>query len=356
MSKLDSVSVSPKPIERQSVQTCLKVFCDRTVAALKTHPKMTKKNVKGTVLFVEKVISFWKIVNVKSPGEDIRLKDSLRDVIKSLDDPALVYLQEFAEMAKFMTPVGKRVKQLTRDTSKAIMHNCQGLIELVNYLLSSGLHYVILGWFRTDPLEKCFSKLRQGSGGTYFIDAKSVIEKVNIQHAKLCLRLDVEITGIDGHTCNFCEKELTDEEFEYYKNLIDALADLEEFVNKETLMAIVYIGGYIQKCEKESFDDTLLYYQEYGAYLKSLNRGGLQIPSDNIVQWVIFCHIFFKEIPSGKCRKFHIKMFLFIADNYSFEVTKKQCQVLSNILMKNFAVINTPSSTKEKCLKVIKLS
>ena len=38
-------------------------------------------------------------------------------------------------------------------------------------VLSGGNEYVILGWFSTDPLEKAFGKLREGSGGTYFITA-----------------------------------------------------------------------------------------------------------------------------------------------------------------------------------------
>ena len=38
MSKLTEVSVYPKPIERQKVLTCLQVFCDEILVALKCHP------------------------------------------------------------------------------------------------------------------------------------------------------------------------------------------------------------------------------------------------------------------------------------------------------------------------------
>ena len=34
MSSLDEVVVYPKPIERQCVSTCLKVFCEKTIVAL----------------------------------------------------------------------------------------------------------------------------------------------------------------------------------------------------------------------------------------------------------------------------------------------------------------------------------
>ena len=36
LSKLTNVSVFPRPIERQKVSTCLKIFCDETITGLKT--------------------------------------------------------------------------------------------------------------------------------------------------------------------------------------------------------------------------------------------------------------------------------------------------------------------------------
>ena len=40
ISKLTYRAANPKPIERQKVDTCLKVFCDETAHALKFHPGM----------------------------------------------------------------------------------------------------------------------------------------------------------------------------------------------------------------------------------------------------------------------------------------------------------------------------
>ena len=66
MLKLTYVAANPKPIERQKVDTCLKVFCDETVDALKFHPDMQDENVDGTVTLITKIMEFCKIVNVKS--------------------------------------------------------------------------------------------------------------------------------------------------------------------------------------------------------------------------------------------------------------------------------------------------
>ena len=66
MLKLTYVGANLKPIERQKVDTCLKVFCDETVNALKFHLGMQVENVDGTVTLITKIIKFWEIVNVKS--------------------------------------------------------------------------------------------------------------------------------------------------------------------------------------------------------------------------------------------------------------------------------------------------
>ena len=81
MSKLTYVAANPKPIERQKVDSCLKVFCDKTVDALKFHPGMQDENVDGTVTLITKITEFWKIINVKSSSERLRLNDYGRDAI-----------------------------------------------------------------------------------------------------------------------------------------------------------------------------------------------------------------------------------------------------------------------------------
>ena len=50
--------------------------------------------------------------------------------------------------------------------------------------------YVVLGIFLTDSLEKQFSKLRQGSGGKYFITVQQIFEEITISKAKLVLNLN----------------------------------------------------------------------------------------------------------------------------------------------------------------------
>ena len=68
LSKLSDVAVRPKPIERQSVPICQRVFCEQTLAALNVHHGLDAKECEGTTHthFIDKVLSMWKILNVIS--------------------------------------------------------------------------------------------------------------------------------------------------------------------------------------------------------------------------------------------------------------------------------------------------
>ena len=62
-------------------------------------------------------------------------------------------------------------------------------------------------------------------------------------------------------------------------------------------MSLVYIAGYITRKDPELTENQLLeqstfYYQKYGKFIASLDRGGLNIPSDGCCQWTIFSFYF----------------------------------------------------------------
>ena len=104
LSKLNDVSVSPKPIERQSVSICLRIFCDETIAALESHPKINNEAASGTVNFLKIVLKFWKIFNVKNPRENQAHNNAMRAVIKMPDDLRIKFLLDVAEIADGMRP------------------------------------------------------------------------------------------------------------------------------------------------------------------------------------------------------------------------------------------------------------
>ena len=79
LSSLNYVSVHPRPVERQRVGFCLRVFSEKTIEAFETHEGINKEEVEGTVLFLKLFHEFWKIVNVHRNGADIRLRSTCSD-------------------------------------------------------------------------------------------------------------------------------------------------------------------------------------------------------------------------------------------------------------------------------------
>ena len=219
-SKLTDISVFPKPVERQKVTTCLKIFSEETVAAFKTNKDV--KDADGTISFIGKIINFWKIVNCKGSSADVRFRDPMRAPMRSPDDSRLGFLLALADMADKMKLSGKRRKMLTKDTARALAHTCRGFVDLVKHLLATTHEYVLLGIFTTDFLEKMFGKLSQGSGGTYFITVQQVLEKMSIHKAKLLLHLKVDVASFDtlsGHLCENCKFVMDNNSIEVFDNL-----------------------------------------------------------------------------------------------------------------------------------------
>jgi hypothetical protein len=360
LSRLNHVAVHPKPVERQRVSTCLRVFCDETIAAFNTHEEVDKKAVEGTILFLRLFTEFWKIVNVHRDGVDVRLQDDLRAVIKSPDDWRLDYLLKLADMAENMrkTTKGKRVQSLTPDTSKAFAHTCRGMVDMSKTLLQrEEQEYVMLGDYTTDELEADFIGLRQGHGGAHFITHQNIVEKTRIAHARLLLKFGVEVPETNaGHKCSICDRAMNEKESEIFDNI----ENLEENIHSSVLQSLCYIAGYIVRNEKifdeDEDDDTYEYYKKHGLYLDNLNRGGLRIPGDRSVQWVIFCYLLFLAIEENSCVNFLINVFMQVSGKFQFEMREKHCRSLGNTFLNNCLKLKSPLSQKESSLRVLKLS
>ena len=335
-------------------------FSDRTHNALLHHPALCNEDVTDTAIFIEKVLTWWKIINVRAFGADIRHRDPLQKVIDSSTDVRLDTILEFGNMAlKMGGPPGKRMKQLSKDTANAIHHTCHGLVELCKHLLATSHKYVLLGQFTTDFLEKEFSKLRQGSGGTAFINVQQIIEKLHIKQASLLLRLKVNIDDFQvqsGHQCSSCDYRLSEEASAVFDNL----PDLENSIPEGSKSALLYIAGYCTRkdeLEEEGLlGQTFFYCQKYGKFSDGLDRRGVKVPSDNSCQWVFFCHALFQAVKDEVCRKSLAILFLSVSDFYLFQMKNKHCIILSNIFLNNFCTTVTPRSGKEPALKILKLS
>ena len=79
-------------------------FCDETIEALESHPKINNEAASGIVNFLKIVIKLWKIFNVKNLRENQAHNDAMRAFIKMPDDLRIKFLLDVAAMADGMRP------------------------------------------------------------------------------------------------------------------------------------------------------------------------------------------------------------------------------------------------------------
>ena len=192
------------------------------------------------------------------------------------------------------------------------------------------------------------------------MNVQQIIEKTRINQTKLLLSLGAD-TGYEepGHQCADCGFDvISDEEA---CETVDSLDELEESLPAETKAALVYIAGYVTRHDAETNEESLLgvttfYHQEFGGYTDSLDRGGLNIPSDKACQWAIHSYIMFTVVKDRVCRSSFMNIALALSDMCEFEMEVRHARILTNIFIKNHCVAATPRSTKEPALKRLKLS
>ena len=305
------------------------------------------------------LLNFGKSLRVRGPYESIHLQDERRLVIRSPNDESLKLLLKIGDLAKSMAPLTSRmrIKSLTKDTSANLAHTCYGLADMSKFLLNQNHEYVALGCFTTDPLEKEFSILRQGCGGSYFITVQQALNKNEIRKTKLCLQQNPSIcfaperASCGGHQCSKCLFTPN----ESLCSLIENLPQLEYNLPVDIKLVLVYIAGYVMR-HTECEDDTFCIYSKYGSYLKSLNRSGLKIPGDCACLWSFFCYIVFHDLADLTCRTSLCRVFLLISEFYEFNISQSQSRILCNIFFNNYSSLYSPRSARESRQKILKLS
>ena len=192
----------------------------------------------------------------------------------------------------------------------------------------------------------------------HFINVQQIIEKLHIKQTSLLLSLNIDIDSFDvtsGHECASCTYVLCEEGSEIFDNL----ETLESSLSDATKMTPLYIAGYVVRInydEEKLLEHTAFYYEKFGKYIKSLDRGGLKIPSDTTCQWVLFSFILFHTVKEKVCRKSLSRIFMLVSEFYFFDMAQKHCNTLANIYLNNYCASMTPRSGKEPAMKILKLS
>ena len=299
---LSEKSLYPTNLERQNVHYALQVFDEKSIAALKEFSGLDSS---GTVIFLQQVISWWNIVNVKTPFKGVALRQEQSNPITqtSSHDPNLSFLAKFCvwldaweELNNSENKGQMRAGKLSKETHFALRHTTSTLIKLSDYLLQyHQLKYILLGKFQTDKLESRFGVYRQMSGGNYNVSVEQVLESENKLKIVNLLSLKSSHSNVlhitDMNTSSVEDEESSVTSLDLFDGIHDEVTDHELSHTDEKVM--IYISGYVghtmQKkctcslcrakiCSKNVLDVEIS--EENCQYTKHLNRGGLKWPTE----------------------------------------------------------------------------
>nr|CAH7731460.1 unnamed protein product [Callosobruchus chinensis] len=290
----------PTTFERQNVNLCLKIFNPFVIEALLNFGTNIEHSTE-TASFINIILTWWKIVNVKTPFKGQRLLDNLQSPINSTpansDDPKLLFLSKMINwLDKWKSD--DFPNKLSSQTHTALLHTLHGMLEIVKYCFEElNLNYVLLGKFQTDPLENRFGKYRQLAGGQYHISIRQLYES----EKKLRIQSLFKIFSKNLDDFHHEQRQL---DYSFHPQICIENSDYEQV--QYEMPVITYLAGYccykiLRKikcdiCKLELvYDDDLVVEENYNL-ISSLNRGGLLFPKDIVIRIVLICYIIFNKI------------------------------------------------------------
>ncbi|XP_042896693.1 transposable element P transposase [Parasteatoda tepidariorum] len=178
-------SLFPNHLERQDVQTALKLFDDKLIPALQMSKSKIGEDLVGTMHFIDIFSKWWKIINVKAPEKGKHKRNLYCDpvigatchIVQFLEEFCL-WLQEWKNLpSPYFAKPNSRCGKLSKETLFALLHTTRTLINLITYLFKEHKpSYILLGKFQTDCIEARFGQYRCMSGGNYHIGVSQVLE------------------------------------------------------------------------------------------------------------------------------------------------------------------------------------
>lgn len=298
-------AVYPSSLERQNVKLALQVFNEDTISGLNILGKANKLyRFEDTSEFVQIILNWWSVVNVKTCFKGIRLNNTLMKPISAENFEGTNYLTSFLEWLKRWKSLHTS-GSLTTETMNALMLTTECLIKFSEYCLSHlKFSYFLPGKCQTDPLENRFGKYRQLAGGQYNISLRQLFEveqKMRIQ-SSLSLKIKSKAFG-----------EIEIDELQEPSSTLSAASDIEKIENllfnvevsdeeikscNNDLPILVYVAGYcchsVLKQLKCSCCKDIIVMDEYlniddKAYelIRDKSRGKLLHPQHHIVNVVV---------------------------------------------------------------------
>ena len=244
--RLNSKALNPSNLDRQKVALALRVFNEYVAQGLlELGAKMSIPHYAATSLYIKIIVTWWHIVNVKSPLKGQRLNNKFEQPLtpgSHISKDFLKYFVEWLQRWNLMSTLGC----LTRETFSALLHTSNVLLEISEYCINDlKANYVLLGKFQTDCLEARFGMYRQLAGGQYDVSLRQVFEcekKIRLLSV-LKLKINDNSIALNDFSINW-------DDFDKDSGEIDNAYDIEPLTTDDLsraddiLPVIVYLAGY----------------------------------------------------------------------------------------------------------------
>ena len=176
--KLSYKALNPSTFERQNVKLALQIFNNFTAEALEILREKTQNPFNSdTQAFIKIIVTWWKIVNVKTPNKGKRLKNCFEEPLTMENSTARKYFEYFANWIEEWRSSNTDGGKLTKETFAALGHTTHALLEITEYCIKElNAKYVLLRKFQTDCLESRFGQYRQLARGNYEVSLRQIYE------------------------------------------------------------------------------------------------------------------------------------------------------------------------------------
>ncbi|XP_064470198.1 uncharacterized protein LOC135384947 [Ornithodoros turicata] len=292
-------ALNPSNLERQNVKLALQVFSSFVVEALRQRSDRLE-NADETAEFVDIIVRWWSVVNVKTPRKGHRLRDPLQQPVTSMTEPQIVFLNSVVEWLDEWQRQNLDSGRLTRETHQAFRLTCYALTEVSRYCLEElGFTYVLLGKFQTDSLEERFGQYRRLSGTQYHISVRQIYESENKLRLQKMMSLPLEEEM--GEMSNSPADDDQDFDIE--------ITDEDIASKRDVMAAITYVAGYcahptLKKLTCKPCEENLvLTHRELvieSSMIENLTRGGLKFPQPFVVNSVLYTELVVEKLMSEK--------------------------------------------------------
>lgn len=294
---LSSKVLYPSSIQKQNVKIALRLFNDNNAVALKHASKDLpdiSEEINQTSIFLQIIVNWWKIVNVKSVFEAQRFNDPYREAIRVTSVNQLKFLTDMLHWLKIWRLSVPSNVALTAQTFQSLILTTESFLEVIPYLFGKyKIDYILLAKFQSDNLESRFGSYRQLSGANYYISYIQVLEN----ERKLRFKNDVLFAANSGNVhlkTLIPVRQSKDQNIDLHvfsdiMNLSFKIGDIPS----DTLPILTYIGGYavmkaLRKCKCDTctawlqLDGEIEVDSSYD-FVKELDRGRLTLPSEEAV-------------------------------------------------------------------------